>query len=155
MMKRANNKSHCPINYSLEVFGDTWSLLIIRDIVFFGKKTFGEFLDSEEKIATNILTQRLKHLEQKGILTKKPHPADKRKEVYELTEKGLGIIPILLEMGGWGATHDPETTVSKQFVNSVYADRYGMFDLIRKTIQRGGSVFVGDDSVVNQMSKPH
>ena len=78
-----------------------WSLLIIRDIVYFGKKTYGEFLASDEGIATNILGSRLIHLEQKGILVKKPHDADRRKEEYVLTNKGLDLIPILLEMAGW------------------------------------------------------
>ncbi len=152
-MKRSDNKSHCPINFSLETFGDNWSLLIIRDIVFFGKKTFREFLDSDERIASNILAARLVHLEQKGILTKTPHNIDKRREVYSLTDKGLDIIPIMLEMGGWGATHDPATAAPKEFVAQVYADHYGMFQLVRETVQRGGAVFVGENSVIKQMSK--
>src|SRR6185503_5849204 len=107
MKMKQQRRSDCPINFALETFGDTWSLLIIRDIVYFGKKTYGEFLDSDEGIATNILANRLVHLEQKGILLKKPHDTDKRKEVYLLTEKGLDLIPILLEMAGWSAQHDP------------------------------------------------
>ncbi len=142
-MKRAENKSHCPVNFALETFGDAWSLLIVRDIVFWGKKTYGEFLDSGEGIATNVLAARLAHLEQKGILTKKTHPSDKRKEVYALTEKGLGLIPILLEMSGWSAQHDRKTTAPKQFVAAVYADREKMFKLVQDSVRSGGSLFGG------------
>src|SRR5947208_6372448 len=106
-MKHTNQRrSDCPINFALETFGDMWSLLIIRDIVYFGKKTYGEFLASEEGIATNILASRLALLEQKGMLVKKPHEEDKRKEMYVLTEKGLDIIPILVEMANWSAQYD-------------------------------------------------
>src|SRR6058998_2774805 len=87
-------RSDCPINFALETFGDPWSLLIIRDIVYFGKKTYGDFLASEEGMATNILASRLAHLEHQGILVKTPSPADKRKEEYVLSEKGLDLIPV-------------------------------------------------------------
>src|SRR3954464_2151303 len=149
-MKRSENKSHCPVNFALETFGDTWSLLIVRDIVFWGKKTYGEFLDSSEGIATNVLAARLAHLEQKGILRKGPHETDKRKEVYTLTEKGLALIPILLEMSGWSAQHDPGTTAPQQFVASVYADREKMFGLVQETVRRGGSLFGGKDRLVQR-----
>src|SRR3546814_16674944 len=85
-------RSHCPVNYGVEIFGDRWSLLIIRDIVFSGKKTYGEFLKSEEGIATNILASRLAFLEEQGILSKTPSPTDRRKDFYTLTEKGLDLI---------------------------------------------------------------
>jgi DNA-binding HxlR family transcriptional regulator len=149
-MKRAENKSHCPVNFALETFGDTWSLLIVRDIVFWGKRTYGEFMDSGEGIATNVLAARLAHLEQKGILRKGPHPSDGRKEMYTLTEKGLALIPILLEMCGWSAQHDTETTAPKQFVEAVYANREKMFSLIQDTVRRGGSLFGGEDRLVKR-----
>src|SRR6266581_1219221 len=95
-MKHTHQKrSDCPINFALEMFGDPWSLLIIRDIVYFGKRTYGDFLASEEGMATNILASRLAHLEQQGLLVKKPSEQDKRKEEYVLMEKGLDLIPIL------------------------------------------------------------
>ncbi len=147
-MKRAENKSHCPVNFALETFGDTWSLLIVRDIVFWGKRTYGEFLDSGEGIATNVLAARLAHLEKKGILFKGPHETDKRREVYSLTEKGLALIPILLEMSSWSARHDPDTTAPRQFVDAVYADREKMFSLVQDTVRRGGSLFGGERRLV-------
>jgi DNA-binding HxlR family transcriptional regulator len=149
-MKRAENKSHCPVNVALETFGDAWSLLVVRDIVFWGKRTYGEFLDSGEGIATNVLAARLAHLEQKGILSKGPHETDRRKEVYTLTEKGLALIPILLEMSGWSAQYDPETTAPKQFVAAVYADREKMFSLVKDTVRRGGSLFGGKNRLVGR-----
>lgn len=150
-MKRSSNKSHCPINFFLETFGDSWSLLIIRDIAFFGKKTFKEFLNSDEKIASNILASRLEQLEKNGIIHKKKDSADKRRAVYGLTEKGIEILPVLLEMGGWSSHHDPQTTAPKQFVAAAYADRYGVFKLVADTVRRGGSIFAGEDSVISQM----
>src|SRR5438034_5603969 len=130
-MKHTQHKrSDCPINFCLETFGDTWSLLIIRDIVYFGKKTYGEFLESEEGIATNILASRLAQLEQKGILVKTPHETDKRKEIYALTEKGLDLIPILLDMADWGARHDPQTVAPQSWIDLVNANREKMNTLI-------------------------
>jgi DNA-binding HxlR family transcriptional regulator len=151
-MKKQQRRSDCPISFALETFGDTWSLLIVRDIVYFGKKTYGEFLDSDEGIATNILASRLEQLEQKGILVKQPYAADKRKEVYSLTKKGLDLIPILVEMASWSAQHDPQTGAPQDWIARVNADKPNMLRLIRETVQNGGSVFVGADSVVNQLA---
>ena len=108
-----HRRSHCPINFALETFGDPWSLLIIRDIVYFGKKTYKEFLASEEGMATNILASRLAQLEQQCILVKKPSEHDSRKEEYVLTEKGLNLIPVLVEMANWSAQHDPHTAAPR------------------------------------------
>lgn len=94
-------RSNCPVNFGLETFGDKWSLLIIRDMVFWGKKTYGDFLRSDEKISTNILASRLVQLEEDGIIARAPHPGDKRKDVFSLTEKGLELIPLLVEIVSW------------------------------------------------------
>lgn len=106
-MKRAANKSTCPINLSLEVVGDTWSLLIIRDMVFAKKRSFREFLASEEKIATNILNSRLEHLVEQGIISKSSHPTDMRKDIYRLTEKGIALVPMLIELADWSLQFNP------------------------------------------------
>src|SRR4051812_13463479 len=132
-MKKQERRSDCPISFVLETVGDTWSLLIVRDIVYFGKKTYGEFLESEEKIATNILATRLASMEQNGILVKKPHPKDKRKEVYELTEKGLDLIPIMLEMANWSFKHDPQTGAPAEWINMVNANKENITRLIIET----------------------
>jgi DNA-binding HxlR family transcriptional regulator len=148
---KKQRRSDCPISFALETFGDTWSLLIVRDIVYFGKKTYGEFLESDEKIATNILASRLAQLEQNGILVRQPNPDDRRKEVFSLTEKGLDLIPILLELANWSALHDPQTGAPPEWIALVNADKARITQLIRETVQRGGSIFVGLDSVVNQL----
>ena len=106
-------RSHCAVNYGVEIFGDRWSLLIIRDIVFAGKKTYGEFLKSEEGIATNVLASRLAFLEEQGILSKAPSPDDRRKDFYTLTEKGLDLIPIVLNIVLWSAKHDSKSYVRR------------------------------------------
>ncbi|MDB5085239.1 MAG: transcriptional regulator [Bacilli bacterium] len=152
-MKRSDNKSHCPINFALETFGDPWSLLIVRDIVYAGKRTYGECLNSEEGIASNILANRLVQLEQKGILVKRPHDTDKRKDVYSLSEKGLDLIPVLHELAGWGAKHDPETEAPKEWIARVNADRERLLRLARETVQSGGSIFSGTDSVIGKLSR--
>ncbi|MBV9710516.1 MAG: helix-turn-helix transcriptional regulator [Ktedonobacteraceae bacterium] len=144
-------RSDCPINFALEMFGDPWSLLIIRDIVYFGKKTYGEFLASEEAMATNILASRLARLEEQGILMKKPSEQDKRKEEYVLTEKGLDLIPVLVEIANWSAEHDPLTAAPAAWIALMKADREKMIGLIRETVQNGGSVFVGEKSLLSQL----
>ena len=151
MTKR--RRSDCPITFALDTFGDRWSLLIIRDIVYFGKKTYGEFLESDEGIATNILASRLAELEQSGILVKKPHPTDKRKEVYSLTESGLDLIPLLLDMASWSARHDPQSSAPEAWIALVNADRENMIRLIRDTVCSGGAIFVGPDSLVSQLAQ--
>jgi DNA-binding HxlR family transcriptional regulator len=121
-------------------------MLIVRDIIHFGKKTFGEFLGSEEGISSNILANRLVQLEQIGVLVKKPHDTDKRKEVYCLTDKGLDLIPILLDMACWGTKHDQETQAPQEFIDMVNSNRDKMISLIRETVQNGGSIFAGTNS---------
>lgn len=144
-------RSDCPINFALETFGDPWSLLLIRDIVYFGKKTYGEFLASEEGMATNILASRLARLEEQGILLKKPSELDKRKEEYVLTEKGLDLIPVLVEMANWSAEYDPHTAAPAAWIALMRADREKMIGLIRETVQSGGSVFGGEKSLLSHL----
>jgi DNA-binding HxlR family transcriptional regulator len=133
-------RSDCPINLALETFGDKWSLLIVRDIVFSGRKTYNEFLKSEEGIATNVLASRLDLLEREGILRRAPHLSDRRKEVYTLTEKGLDLIPVLLEMADWSAKH-AQTGAPKAFVARIENERDKLIAEIRDTVRAGGCVF--------------
>jgi DNA-binding HxlR family transcriptional regulator len=144
-------RSNCPINYSLELVGDAWSLLIIRDIVYFGKHTYGEFIASKEGIARNILAHRLAQLTDNGILIKSPHPDDGRKEMYKLTEKGLGLIPILLDMAEWGSQHYTESDAPQSWLALVRHDRNRMIVLITETVRAGNAIFVGEDSVVSKL----
>src|SRR5687768_10629590 len=100
-MKKVKKRSDCPISSALDIFGDKWSLLIIRDIAFSNKTAYGDFVQSDEKIATNILADRLAILEWAGIILKEDHPEKKSKFVYKLTQKGIDLIPILLEIILW------------------------------------------------------
>jgi len=102
-------RSYCPINLSLEIFGDSWTLLILRDLMFAGKRHFRELLQSDEQISTNILADRLKLLVDKGILTKTDDPTHKQKAVYSLTEKGIALLPIIVQIGAWGSRYVPES----------------------------------------------
>ena len=104
---KLKHRSGCPVSVSLEIFGDRWSLLIIRDLMVRGYKTFKDFRDSGEGIATNILADRLKILQAAGIITAGRKPGDARRATYRLTEKGIDLAPVLLELLIWGARHEP------------------------------------------------
>jgi DNA-binding HxlR family transcriptional regulator len=104
-MKLIENRSNCPISSSLDIFGDRWSLLIVRDLMLYATRTYGDFTKSEEKIATNILANRLQILEDKGIIIKLPYPDNKVKGLYKLSPKGVELIPALIEIALWGDKH--------------------------------------------------
>ena len=108
----AAQKSRCPINLVLEIFGDRWSLLIIRDLMFANKRHFREFLNSEEGISSNILAERLGKLLEHRILTKTEDPSHKQKAIYSLTPLGIDLLPVLVEIGIWGRHHLPITRES-------------------------------------------
>jgi DNA-binding HxlR family transcriptional regulator len=99
-------RSGCPISIALELLGDQWSLLIVRDLMFKGRKTFNEFQNAGEGIATNILADRLARLETSGILTKQPDDGDARRYTYRLTEKGIDLAPTLTELILWASTYE-------------------------------------------------
>ncbi|MEJ7872240.1 MAG: helix-turn-helix domain-containing protein [Rubrobacteraceae bacterium] len=102
-----DSRSGCPINLSLEVFGDKWSLLIIRDMMFGGKRHYRELLRSEEGISSNILADRLRMLVEEGMITKAGDPTHKQKAIYSLTEKAIALVPVLAHLGAWGSRHLP------------------------------------------------
>jgi DNA-binding HxlR family transcriptional regulator len=132
MRPRKAPKSGCPIDYAATMFGDRWTMLVLRDIAR-GKRYFSEFATSDEGMAPNILASRLKHLEKFGILTRRVDPENRRQVIYELTQKGLDLTPIMIELTRWSAKHDPHTTVTKAFVEMAERDREG---LIRETVKR-------------------
>jgi DNA-binding HxlR family transcriptional regulator len=101
-------RSDCPISCSLDIIGDKWSLLVIRDIMLRGKMSYSEFLDSEEGIATNILVSRLTILEKEKIVAKNVSPANKSKYIYTLTQKGADLLPIVIELMDWGARYNKD-----------------------------------------------
>ncbi|MES2497447.1 MAG: helix-turn-helix domain-containing protein [Pseudomonadota bacterium] len=103
-------RSGCPINLTLEVLGDRWSLIVIRDIIFGNRRHFRELLGhSEEGIASNILADRLKRLTAQGVLSRSADPSHKQKAVYSLTGKGIELLPLLVQLGIWGRRHLPTT----------------------------------------------
>ena len=106
-MNDDGHRSYCPINLSLEVFGDRWTLLVLRDMMFGGKRHFREFLQSEEGIASNILAARLALLVEQGIVTRADDATHKQKAVYSLTEKGIELFPVVVQIGAWGSRHVP------------------------------------------------
>ena len=104
------HRSGCPINLTLEVVGDKWSLLIIRDMIFGNRRHFRDLLlSSEEGIASNILSDRLKTLVAQGIITKRRDPTHKQKAIYSLTEQGIELVPVLAQMSAWGWKYLPVT----------------------------------------------
>ena len=118
---RIKRRSECPLNASVEMLGDRWSLLIIRDMMLRGFRTYKEFLECYEGIATNILADRLQKLVAYGIITSKADPADGRKVLYSLTAKGIDLAPVLTEMVLWAAAH--EDTGNQALVRLMKADK--------------------------------
>ena len=142
-MKRTDKKSDCPVNFTLEAVGDAWSLLILRDIVYFGKHTFKEFLSSDERIATNILTDRLTKLEMLDILRREADPENKRSEKYWLTQKGLDLVPVLLQMMEWGTKYDSKSTGhrKKEFVARIRKEESPLSREVKAKVEKGKTAF--------------
>lgn len=115
----------CPIAFGLDTFGDRWSLLIIREIMLRGKRTYSEFLEADEGIATNILVARLKHLEAEGIVDKSRDPENRRAFIYALTQKGRDLAPILIEIIIWSGLHDDRPFALRNVLEKINEDREG------------------------------
>jgi DNA-binding HxlR family transcriptional regulator len=107
-MRSDKPRSHCPINLSLEIFGDSWTLLVLRDMMFAGKRHFRELLQSDEGISSNILADRLAGLVENGLLTRADDPTHKQKAIYSLTEKAITLLPIIVQIGAWGSQWVPD-----------------------------------------------
>lgn len=122
-------RSGCPLNASVEMLGDRWSLLIIRDMMVRGYQSFHEFIRSDEGIATNVLTDRLRRLQRYGIISSAPDPADRRKLIYSLTPKGIDLAPVLTEMVLWAARH--EETGNQPLVRTLQKDREAFLAQVR------------------------
>lgn len=134
MPRKHKRRSDCPINYAVEIFGDKWSLLIIRDLMFFGKTAYGNFLKGPEKIATNILADRLEKLEAAKIITKAPDPKNGTKFIYSLTERGIDLIPVMLEIIAWSGKHDPKTAAPPDFIEKIETNRKSLIKQTRKKL---------------------
>ena len=121
--KKIEYRSDCPISTALDIFGDKWSLLIVRDMMFKGLNTYGDFLNGGEKIATNILADRLMILEAGGIIAKQKHPESKAKILYTLTPKGIDLVPALVEIIAWSEKYHEVHPQAKQFAKQIRKDK--------------------------------
>ena len=140
--QKPQRRSACPVNASLEIFGDRWSLLIIRDLMLRSYRTYKEFLSSDEGIATNILAERLKRLEAAGIISTSGDAEDRRKVVYRLTAKGIDLAPIIVELILWAAQHEA-TGAPPSAIRKMRAGREHFLSEIRRNWEEGGTaVFI-------------
>lgn len=122
-MKTSKKRSDCPLSCSLDVFGDKWSLLIIRDLMFQNKCTYNDFLKSPEGIATNILASRLKGLEENEIIEKSAHPDSKSKILYKLSQKGIDLLPIIMEIYIWSDKYYEMPADIKEAIEEAKKDK--------------------------------
>jgi DNA-binding HxlR family transcriptional regulator len=129
-------RSGCPISTALEIFGDGWSLLIVRDLMFKGLRTFNEFLNAGEGIASNILADRLTRLESAGILTRSTAPDDARSIHYRLTEKGIDLAPVLIEIVLWSDRYE-KTDAPKSTIRAMRAHRAKVIEDVRARWRAG------------------
>lgn len=116
------HRSGCPVSISLEVFGDRWSLLIVRDLMVRGFQRFQDFVESGEGIATNILADRLRRLQRSGVVEAEPDSEDRRRVNYRLTQKGIDLAPVMLELLIWGAEHE-QSGAPKELVQHMAGNR--------------------------------
>ena len=129
-MATTKKRSECPISCSLDVWGDKWSLLIIRDLMMSKQCTYGDFLKSDEKIATNILAARLLMLEENGMISKLNHPDSKAKVLYKLTLKGIDLLPLIIEISIWSDKYSKLPADRKAILEEIKKDKEGF---IKKT----------------------
>ncbi|MBD3904041.1 helix-turn-helix transcriptional regulator [Chryseobacterium sp. Ch-15] len=135
-MSSSKKRSQCPISCSLDLWGDKWSLLIVRDLMYSKQCTYGDFLKSDEKIATNILASRLLMLEENGIISKQNHPESKAKVLYKLTEKGIDLLPLLIEINLWSEKYSEIPESQKLILNEVKKDKAGFIEKSLETLKR-------------------
>ncbi|WP_429380870.1 winged helix-turn-helix transcriptional regulator [Mucilaginibacter sp. UYCu711] len=122
-MEKSKKRSDCPISCTLDILGDKWSLLIIRDMMFFQKSTYGEFLRSAEGIATNILASRLQGLEENKLIEKLDHPDSKAKVLYTLTQKAIDLLPVIVEIHLWADKYFDNPADLKAIIKDVREDK--------------------------------
>ena len=132
-------RSLCPINLALEIFGDRRSLLIVRDLMFAGKRHYRELLQSEEAISSNILAERLGKLVEAGILTKQEDPSHKQKAIYSLTPMGVDLLPVLANIGIWGRRYLPVTKESGANAAALEKGGPALWKEMRSALRRAHS----------------
>jgi DNA-binding HxlR family transcriptional regulator len=131
-----NRRSNCPISFTLDAFGDKWTLLVLRDIMFYDRTRFSDFMPVEQ-VATNILADRLSKLETMGMVTKERDPKLKNQFIYQATPVGQSLLPVLVEMTLWGLEHDPESLASKEFLERAQDEKAKVTREITRAVKRG------------------
>lgn len=139
-MSELKRRSNCPVSSSLDIWGDKWSLLIVRDLMFAKQCTYGDFLKSAEKIATNILASRLQMLEENGIITKLEHPDSKAKVLYKLTQKGIDLLPLMVEINLWAEKYFSLPEDRLAIITEVKKDKEGFLKATTKELQRNSNL---------------
>jgi len=135
-MKKLKKRSDCPVSCSLDIWGDKWSLLIIRDLMSAKECTYGDFLKAPEGIATNILASRLEVLEENKIIEKLDHPESKAKVLYRLTRKGIDLLPIMIEINLWAEKYFPIPADRKAMLKEVKKDKTAFIKSMTKELER-------------------
>lgn len=128
-------RSPCPIAAVLDVLGDRWTLLIIRDMMFRGFREYGEFLDAGEGISTNILAERLKRLVETGIVVRQDNPADRKRVIYTLSEKGIDLLPAMFDMVEWGTKYFGHCQIPEEYERAVKKDKAGLMRALRQQLR--------------------
>ena len=134
-MNKIKKRSDCPVSCSLEIWGDKWSLLIIRDLMLAKECTYGDLLKSPEGIATNILASRLQVLEENKIIEKLDHPDSKAKVLYRLTKKGIDLLPIMIEINLWAEKYFSIPEDRKAMLKEVKKDKAGFIKSMSKNLE--------------------
>ncbi|HSX35980.1 MAG TPA: helix-turn-helix domain-containing protein [Patescibacteria group bacterium] len=134
--RKNERRSDCPVSFGLDIFGDKWTLLILRDIMFYNRTRFSDFAP-QEHIATNILADRLSRLEDAGIIKKHRDEVLKNQYVYTVAQKGKDLLPVLIEMTLWGFQYDAKTPASKVFVERIKTDKRKLGSGMAQSISRG------------------
>jgi DNA-binding HxlR family transcriptional regulator len=135
-MKKDKKRSNCPVSCSLDIWGDKWSLLIVRDLMFAKECTYGDFLKSAEGIATNILASRLETLEENKIIEKLDHPDSKAKVLYRLTRKGIDLLPLMIEINLWAEKYFTIPDDRKVMLKEVKKNKAGFIEAMTKELLR-------------------
>ncbi|MEO0468425.1 MAG: helix-turn-helix domain-containing protein [Bacteroidota bacterium] len=131
-MRKIEKRSDCPISYSLDLFGDKWTILILRDLALADKHFFKDFLEAGEGIATNVLTDRLKMLADFGLIKSEKYPENKTMKYYSLTKKGAELIPLLIELWVWGSRNDPNSDVSQEEVQKRMSQKSEIIEALQQ-----------------------
>ena len=133
---KPKKRSDCPVSGSLDIWGDKWSLLIIRDLMFAKECTYGDLLKSPEGIATNILASRLLALEENKLIKKLDHPESKAKVLYRLTKKGIDLLPVMIEINLWAEKYFPIPADRKAMLKEVKKDKEGFITSSIKELEK-------------------